>query len=60
MREEVDHNEDFFASVLDDILSSSDTAEKDEQKDKESEAMEETNEEKAESNEANNEKEEYW
>lgn len=61
MREEVDHNEDFFASVLDDILSSSsDTAEKDEQKDEESEAREETNEEKAESNETNNEKEEYW
>lgn len=62
MKEEVDHNEDFFSSVLDDILaSSSNTAETEEQKQKEPETTEESSEETEEAGqETNDYKEEYW
>ena len=62
MKEEVDHNEDFFSSVLDDILaSSSNTAETEEQKQEEPETTEESSEETEEAGqETNDYKEEYW
>ena len=60
MNDEVDHNEDFFASVLDDILaSSSDTAETKEQKQEEPEIHEESSEESQEAGQKKD-KEEYW
>ena len=60
MNDEVDHNEDFFASVLDDILaSSSDTTETKEQKQEEPEIHEESSEESQEAGQKKD-KEEYW
>ena len=60
MKEEVDHNEDFFSSVLDDILaSSSNTAKTEGQKQEEPEATEESSEETEEAG-LKTDKEEYW
>ena len=60
IKEEVDYNEDFFSSVLDDILaSSSNTAETEEQKQEEPETPEESSEETEEAGQKTD-KEEYW
>ena len=60
MKDEVDHNEDFFSSVLDDILaSSSDKSEAEEPEQEEPEHSEETTEETKEVP-SKNDKEEYW
>ena len=60
MKDEVDHNEDFFSSVLDDILaSSSDKSETEEPEQEEPDHSEETTEETEEAS-SKDDKEEFW